>query len=129
MVRNILPGGTTSRERVPRQAQMSMQVLIDQVVEPMWKKEAIYLVHPKGSQFLSNLFLVPENGWWNRPATIMRTLNSFILYSHFQMEGLYLLKNLLREDNFMCKMGSKDTYLCVSLHKNHQIFLRFQSKG
>ena len=50
------------QERVPNQAQMSMQEseLINQEVKPMLRKGAIHLVHSKESQFLSNLFLVPR---------------------------------------------------------------------
>ena len=49
------------QERVPHQAQISMQEseLINQVVEAMLRKRAIHLAHSKDSQFLSNLFLVP----------------------------------------------------------------------
>ena len=52
-----------------------------------------------------------------------------IPYSHFKMKGLNLLKNLLRGNNFTCKMDLKDAYLCIPLHRNHKKFLRFQWKG
>ena len=45
------------------------------------------------------------------------------------MEGLYLLKDLLRENDFMCKVDLKDACFCVLLHRNHQKILRFQWKG
>ena len=45
------------------------------------------------------------------------------------MEGLHLLKDLMREKNFMCKVDLKDAYFCVPLHRNHQKFLRLQWKG
>ena len=50
------------QERVPHQAQMSVQEyeLINQEVEEMWRKGAIHLIDSKESQFLSNLFLVPK---------------------------------------------------------------------
>ena len=45
------------------------------------------------------------------------------------MEGLCLLKDLLRENNFMRQVDLKDAYFCVPLHKNHQKYLQFQWKG
>ena len=45
------------------------------------------------------------------------------------MEGLHLLNDLLRENDFMCKVDLKDAYFCVLLHRNHQKILRFQWKG
>ena len=37
----------------------------------------------------------------------------FISYSHFKMEGLHLLKDLLRQNDFMCKVDLKR---CLLLH-------------
>ena len=48
--------------------------------------------------------------------------------SHLKMEGMHLLHDLLRGNDFMCKVDLKDTYFCVPLHRNHQTFLRFQRK-
>ena len=39
-----------------------------------------------------------------------------------------MLKDLLRENNFMSKVDLKDAYFCVLLHRNHQKFLQFQWK-
>ena len=69
----------------------------------MLRKGPIHLVHSKGSQFLSNLFLVPKKDGGNRPVINLKALNSFIPYSHFKMEGLHLLKDLLSENNFMSR--------------------------
>ena len=67
----------------------------------MLRKGAIHLVHSKESQFLSNLFLVPKKDGGKRPVINLKALNSFIPYSHFKMEGMHLLKDLLRKNNFM----------------------------
>ena len=71
------------QERVPHQAQMSMQEseLINQEVEAMLRNGAIHLVHSKESQFLSNLFLVPKQDGGNRPVINLKALNSFTPYS------------------------------------------------
>ena len=100
---------------------MQESELINQEVEEMLRKGALHLVHSKDSQFLSNLFLVPKKDGGNRSVINLKALNSLILYSHFKMEGLHLLKYLLRENNFMCKVDRKMpafAFLCTRIIKN-----------
>ena len=51
----------------------------------------------------------------------LRALNSSIPYSHFKMEGFHLLKDLLRENDFVSNVDLKDVYfasLCTGIIKN-----------
>ena len=89
---------------------MQQSELINQEVEAMLKKGAIHLVQSKGSQFVSNLFLVPKKDGRNRSVINLEALNSFIPYSHFKMERFHLLKDLLRENDFICKVDLKHAY-------------------
>ena len=41
------------------------------------------------------------------------------------MEGLHLLNDLLRENDFMCKVDLKDAYFCVLLHRTIKSFFDF----
>ena len=41
---------------------------------------------------------------------------------------MHLLKDLLRENNFMSKVDLKEVYFCVPLHRNHQKCLQFKWK-
>ena len=41
----------------------------------MLRKGAIHLVHSKGSQFLSNLFLVPKKDGGNKPVINLKALS------------------------------------------------------
>ena len=89
----------------------------------MLRKGVIHLVHSKGSHFLNILFLVPKkDGVIN-----LKTLKSFISYSHFKMEGF--VKRSSEGEQFYVQGGLEKSYFCVPLHKNHQKFLRFQWKG
>ena len=80
------------------------------VQEAMLTKGSIHLVHRKGSQFLRKFFLVPRKDGESSPVISLRTLNSFIPYSHFKMEDFHLLKDLLRENDFMSNVDLKDIY-------------------
>ena len=97
--------------------------LTEEEVKAMLEKCAVQKVKEMKGQFLSNLFLVSIKGGGNRPVMNLKNLNSIIPYIHFKMEGLHLLKDLLKEKDFMCKIDLKDAYLCVPLHPEHQKYI------
>ena len=68
-------------------------------------------------------------GIWVKNRISGGTISRKTSTTHFNMEALHLLKDLLRENNFMCTVDLKDAYFCVPLHRNYQRFLRFQWKG
>ena len=45
-------------------------------------------------EFISPIFLVPKKDRGSRPVINLKRLNSHIVYQHFKMEGLHLLKGL-----------------------------------
>ena len=93
----------------------------------MLEKEAIHVV-PLGELhqgFVSSIFLVPQKGSGHRPVVNLCPLNRFIPYEHFKMEGIHMLKDLLRKGDFMVKIDLKDAYFTVPVWQNHQKFLRF----
>ena len=103
--------------------------LIDQEVLSLQQKHAIHKVlEPNGhepSQFISPLFTVPKKGGGHRPVVNLKDLNQFVEYQHFKMEGVPMLKDLLRPNDFLTKIDLKDAYLTVPIWIHHQKFLRF----
>ena len=79
----------------------------------------------QAGEFLSNIFLVGERDEGNRPVVNLRYLNQFISYQHFNMEGLFCLRELLQERDYMCKLGMKDVYFSVPLHHSSRKYVRF----
>ena len=59
----------------------------------------------------------------------LKNLNAFIPYLHFKMEGLHLLKDMLKEKDYMCKIDLKDGYFCVPLHRKHRKYILFCWEG
>ena len=90
-------------------------------VGEMLMKGAIKQVTNTRGQFLSNIFLVIKKYGGNRPVINLKNLNSFIPYQHFKMEGLHLLKEMLKEGDFMCKLDLKDAYFCSPSRKLEEI--------
>ena len=101
--------------------------LTDLEIQQMLEKEAIHVV-PLGKLhqgFVSSIFLVPKKGVATGPVVNLCPLNRFIPYEHIKMEGIHMLKDLLRKGDFMVKIDLKDAYFTVPVWQNHQKFLRF----
>ena len=86
-VKNRLPGETNSRK----------SSIPGSNVNAMLTKGAIHLVHPKGSQFLSNLFLVPKKDGEGQACYHSEGIK--FIHSLFSLQNgrFALLKDLLRE--------------------------------
>ena len=46
--------------------------------------------------FVSSIFLVPKKDGGHRPIINLKSLNNFVPHHHFKMEGIYMLKDLLK---------------------------------
>jgi len=80
--------------------------------------------------FYSNLILVEKKGGaGQRPVINLASFNKYVKYSHFKMEDLKAVADLLRPGDFMCKLDPKDAYFAIPLHARSQKFTRFQFKG
>ena len=105
--------------------------LIDLEIQQMLEKGAIHVV-PLGELhqgFVSSIFLVPKKGGGQSPVVNLRPLNQFIPYEYFKMEGIHMLRDLLRKGDFMVKIDLKDAYFTVPVWRNHQKYLRFVWKA
>ena len=95
--------------------------LLSQEVKEMLEKGAIReAIHCK-DQFVSHPLLVLKKDGGQRPMINLNELNTLIPYKHFKMEGLHLLKEMLEQGDYLCKLGLKDAYFCVPLNKVKKI--------
>ena len=62
----------------------------------------------------------------HRPIINLKKLNEFIPHSHFKMEGIHMLKDLLRRGDFLAKIDLKDTYFAVPISTQDRKYLRFR---
>lgn len=75
--------------------------------------------------FYSTLFLVPKKDGGQRPVINLKKLNAFFNPPYFKMEGIYTLKSLLRQGDWLTKVDLKDTYFSVPIHREQRKFLSF----
>ncbi len=98
-------------------------------INGMQSKQAISET-PQGDRgFYSQLFLVPKKDGNQRPVINLKKLNSFVRTEHFKMEGIHMLKNLLRPGDWMAKVDLKDAYFMIPIAQEDRSFLCFSWGG
>ena len=78
-------------------------------------KGAVKKVTSCVNQFLSQIFLVPKKDGLVRLVINLRPLNQFIHLLHFKMESLGMIRDLLREGDWMASVDLKDAYLWCAI--------------
>ena len=86
---------------------------------------AIRKCNPCKNQFLSSYFLVPKPSGGFRFVLNLKKLNTFISLSHFKMENIKSVKDMIRKDSYMCSIDLKDAYFSISVARKHRKYLRF----
>ena len=93
---------------------------IDKELGELIQKQAIHLVSENyyNAGFASNLFVISKMEGRQRPVFNLCHLKQFIKYKHFKMEGMHMLRDLLKPNDF--KINFKDAYFTVPIWKGHQ---------
>ncbi len=83
----------------------------------MQSKQAISVLPQTKSNegFYSQLFLVPKKDGNQRPVINLKRLNTFEKTKHFKMDGIHMLKHLLRQGDWMAKVDLKDAYFMIPI--------------
>ena len=98
---------------------------IEAEISELLQKGVLTNVTPDSDQFVSNLFLVPKRDGGSRPVINLKDLNEYLQYNHFKMEGIHLLRDLMRPNDWLGKIDLKDAYFVVPIWENHKKYLRF----
>lgn len=106
-----------------------IRVQVGSEVLKLEQKGAILESESIPGQFVSSIFAVPKKDGSQRPVVNLKPLNEFIAKEHFKMEGVQMVRDLLRKDDFMVVIDLKDAYLSVPVVENHRRFLRFRWEG
>ena len=81
------------------------------------------------NQLLSNLFLANKKDRGDCHVINLKALSQFVHDAHFKMENLQILKYLLKERVYMCKINLKDTYFTIHLENTSCHLVNFLWEG
>ena len=97
-------------------------------IQSMLDKQAITEIESCPEGFYSQMFLVPKKDGRQRPVINLKRLNQSVKTEHFKMEGIHMLKDLLKAGDWMAKIDLKDAYFMIPMAQEDREFLRFQWK-
>ena len=124
---------TPVRMKAPEEPHLSpeQENCMNSELSKLVQKDAIsQVLNPNPSEsFISRMFLVPKKDGSQRPIVDLRDLNKFIVWEHFKMEGIHLVKHLLQKGDWMIKLDLKDAYYAVPIHQEHRRYLHVRWKG
>ena len=123
--------GSTPSKQIPEASanvQGEISVIVDTEIQTPLEKGAIKTIDSSQDKYLSSIFLVEKKDSSQRPIINLKNLNQHIPYEYFKMDGLYLLKGLLKEGDFLCKVDLKDAYFVFPLPEESQNFVCFEWK-
>ena len=102
-----------------------MSILHNEVMS-LLSKEAIEEIDASNAKFISGLFVIPKSGGGYRPILNLKPVNSHVTRMHFKMEGISLLKHMIRKGDYFAKLDLKDAYLTVPMCLEHRRYLQFE---
>ena len=102
--------------------------LMQENIAGMLDKQAIEETTPRGRGFISTIFLVPKKDGGQRPVINLKSLNRFVHTEHFKMEGIHVLRDLLRAGDWMAKVDLKDANFMLPIRDEDRAFLKFSFK-
>ena len=104
--------------------------LINQEIQTMEVKGAVFRVAKEDAHrgFFSVLFLDPKKEGQLRPVINLRPSSRFLLYHHFKMEGIQVVRDLLQRGNWMTRVDLKDAYFAVPIDQENRRFLKLYGK-
>ena len=108
------------------------KILVQKENHKMLNKRAIIVETPNHleGELISNVFLIEKKDRSGNPPVInLKHLNQFMPYQHFRIRGLHYLQNILKREDYMCKVHLKDAYFSVPLNPASRTFVQFLWSG
>ncbi len=106
-----------------------MRAICDAEVKSLLLKRAIEKIPMEEKCFVSGIFVIHKSSGGFRPIVNLKGLNRFVDHFHFKMEGISVMKGMVRKGDFFTKIDLQDAYLTISIHPEHRMYLQFVWEG
>jgi hypothetical protein len=113
--------------RVPRPLKCSTLEAnnIDLQIASFLQKSVIVKSSHEPDQFISTVFLREKKDGTFRMILNLKEFNKWVNYNHFKMESIHTCTQLMKPHCFMGSIDLKDAYFSISIHIDHQKYLKF----
>lgn len=98
------------------------ELALQEEVESMLAKQAIKQTTPSGQGFSYQRKTVARGG------NNLKALYPFVHTEYFKMDGINVVRDLLKAGNWMVEVDLKDTYIMLPIHEDDRAFLKFSLK-
>ena len=103
--------------------------LVSVEIHSLLQKCVLVASEHEPDEFITPLFTLPKDDTSVCFILNLKGLNAYIKYSHFTMETIYSILNLVTPNCWMASLDLKDAYYSVKIHPMYQNYLKFQYKG
>ncbi|KAG1144100.1 hypothetical protein G6F37_001511 [Rhizopus arrhizus] len=104
------------------------QSAVNEAVEKFLLAGIIEISPTQSKDYLSNFFTIQE-ATKRRPILDCQQINNYIQCHYFKMEGVPALREMIEQNDFICKLNLKDAYVVTPIHPNSKKYLTFQNQG
>ena len=100
------------------------QLAVNEAVDKFLQADIIELSPTQNTDFLT----IQETNK-RRPILDYQKINNFIQCQYFKLEGDPALRDIIEENDFICKLDLKDAYVVTPIHQSSRKYLTFQNQG
>lgn len=102
------------------------QSALDREIAELIRKEAVEETLPDEVGYISPMFIVPKKGGKWRPILNLKGLNQYVRKSHFKMEDIRSVKDIIQPGDYMAKLDLREAYFSVPVNHTSRKFLQFR---
>ena len=100
-------------------------VVIDTEIQSLLAKHVIEPCNIEHDDFISTIFVRTKQNGKHRMILNLKPLNERVIYSHFKMDSLSSVLNLITKNCWMASVDMKDAYYSCPISPSHQKYLKF----
>ena len=98
---------------------------INTEIERLLAREVIEIASHEPGEIISPIFVRQKKDGQFRLILNLKEFNKSVTYTHFKMDTLQTITNLMTKNCFMASVDLKDAYYTIPVHKGHRKYLKF----